>query len=394
MADDAPAAQPEPIAPVDTPYNVTNSDGSTSTFTWHTNRTPSPAEVAGYAASQGQSFAGLVTPPAEAPPAAEPAAPTAWQRTKDVLFPRRGLLTQAPSIAGAIEGGTYGASLGAMAPPPFNLVTIPLGAIGGAALGGGGGEALQYGAEKLFGFPAAEPGTLGQRVTSAAVRSGAGEGVTQAVATPFRIGYAAIRPAAETAEALEPVLTGTAETAAPRTVIQGAGEAVEVGGQKAAEALTPKYLLPQWWAQNAAGKTPGEILNAWGTLTDAEQAYYAGSQLPEVQNYMAQLAKGAMPFSKSVGRFARGAAIQAPVWLVGGHPNVAVSSLLPGAYDLAREAVSKGTTRLLTSPGGSAWLAGLPRTAEIVGPMFNYSARIAAQPLVADQWPAAQDLMR
>ena len=392
MADDASAAAPEPRAPVDTPYLVTQPDGSTGTYTLHSSRPPSPAEVAGYAASQGQTFAGLVPSPAAAPPAAEPAAPSVWQRTKDVLFPSRNILTQAPSIAGAIQGGAYGAGIGAMAPPPFNIVTIPVGGVVGAALGGGALEAVQYGAEKLFGFPAAEPGTLAQRVGSAGVRSGVGEGAAQVAQVPARALWSAVRPAATAARELEPVLTGTAETAAPRTVIQGAGEPVTIGTQKAAEALTPKYLLPQWWAANAAGKSPGEILNAWHGLTEAEQAYYAGPQLGAVQNYMMQLAKGAAPWS--VGRMAETAAVSAPVWLVSGHPTVAMSSVAPAAATLGREAFSKGMARMLTSPGGSEWLASLPRAAEIVGPMYNFSSRVAAQPLVAERWPAAEDLLR
>jgi hypothetical protein len=61
---------------------------------------------------------------------------------------------------------------------------------------------------------------------------------------------------------------------------------------------------------------------------------------------------------------------------------------------VAREGFSKGMSRLLASPGGSEWLAGLPGTADVVGPMFNFSSRFAAQPLVADRWAAAQDIMR
>jgi hypothetical protein len=384
-ADDESAPAPQP--PISTPYLVTQPDGATQTYLWHTNRTPTIDELAGYAHSQGQQFAGVPETPAA--PAAAPAPAPAVAAP---AAPGRNILTHAPSIAGAIQGATYGASIGALAPPPFDVVTIPLAGIAGAALGGGGLEAAQYGAEKLFGFPAAEPGTLGQRVGSAAIRSGEAEAGGQLLQIPARAVWSAVRPAATAARELEPILTGTAETAAPRTVIQGAGEPVAIGTTQAAEALTPKYLLPQWWAQNAAGKSPGEILNAWHGLTEAEQAYYAGPQLGAVQNYMTQLAKGAAPWS--LGRVAETAAVSAPAWLVSGHPNVAMSSVAPAAANLAREGFSKGMSYMLTSPGGSAWLASLPRTAEVVGPMYNFSSRVAAQPLVAEQWPAAEDLLR
>ena len=68
--DAAPADASPPPAPVDTPYNVTNHDGSTSTYVWHTDRTPTVPEVANYAKSQGQNFAGLLEQPAEQAPAA------------------------------------------------------------------------------------------------------------------------------------------------------------------------------------------------------------------------------------------------------------------------------------------------------------------------------------
>jgi hypothetical protein len=377
VADDA---QPEPVAPVDTPYLVTQPDGSTATYTWHTNRPPSVAEVAGYAHSQGQTFAGL--PEAAPPPDAAPVAPSMWQRTKNVLFSDRPLLTQAPAIAGAIQGASYGAGLGAMVPPPFDLVTIPVGGVAGAVLGGGGGEALQYGAEKLFGFPAAEPGTLGQRVTSAGVRSGVAEVPVGAVTTVGRVAYRAVEPAAEAARTLESILTGTAETAAPV-------------GTPVAEALSPKYLLPQWFQKYAAGKAPGEIVAAWSRMTPEQQLATAGEQLPAMQDYVTALAKGAVPWSQSVGRLSEAGVAGAPAWWYAGHPAIAASSVLPIARDLGKEALSKGISYALRSPEvGVPWLASLPRAAEIVGPMFNFSSRVAAQPLLAQQWPAAEDLVR
>src|SRR5262249_3638799 len=55
---------------------------------------------------------------------------------------------------------------------PIAPLTIPLGAAGGAALLSGGTEAAQIGLERAMGWPAAEPGTFGQRVGNAAIRGG------------------------------------------------------------------------------------------------------------------------------------------------------------------------------------------------------------------------------
>jgi hypothetical protein len=69
MAADAPPPAP-PVYP--TPYLAQQPDGSTVTYILLTNRPPMIPEVANYAASQGQQFAGLLEAPLPEPPATSP----------------------------------------------------------------------------------------------------------------------------------------------------------------------------------------------------------------------------------------------------------------------------------------------------------------------------------
>jgi hypothetical protein len=391
MADDA-APPPEPQPPVSTPYLVTQPDGSTSTYYLHTDRPPTIGEVADYAQSQGHSFAGFPEGPAaparpevEAPSpelrAAPPEAPpTFGQQAWNVVAPRRTFVSQWPSIAAAIPAATYGASVGSALGPVGTFV----GGLTGAVAGGMGGEAAQYGAEQVVGSPPAEPGTFGQRVVGAGLRTGAGE----VIGAPFRAvpeaAYGVVRPAAEAAERLRPILEGTAPTGA---------------GMKAAEALSPQnpYNLARWWQENAIGRNPADIVSAWDKLgaesgidAEAAQRALAGPHYADVQTLVGTLRQGGQSWPqalKQIGGQGWTSGGAAPYLFYAGHPTAALASLTPAVTDvLAPTAIAKG----LTNPRGVSFLARLPPVARVAGPIFGLATRAAAQPIVYENWsPAA-----
>jgi hypothetical protein len=387
MADNAAAP------PVSTPYLVTQPDGSSTTYYLHTDRPPTVGEVADYANQQGQQFAGFpegpgapARPEAEAPSpelrAAPPEAPpTFGQQAWNVVAPKRTFISQWPSIAGAIPAATYGATVGSA----FGPVGTAVGGVTGAVVGGMGGEAAQYGAENVIGLPPAEPGTFGQRVVGAGLRTGAAE----AIGIPFRAvpeaGYGVVRPAAEAAERLRPILEGTAPTGA---------------GMKAAEALSPKnpYLLARWWQDNAIGKSPADVIRAWDTLgaesgieAEAAQRALAGPHYADMQTVIGTLRQGGQSWPqafKQIGTSGWTGGGAAPYLFYAGHPRAAVASLTPAVTDvLAPTAIARG----LMSPGrGVPFLANLPPVARVAGPIWGLTTRAVAQPVVYENWsPAA-----
>jgi hypothetical protein len=383
MADDT--APP----PVSTPYLVTQPDGSTATYYLHTDRPPTVGEVADYAESQRQTFAGFPEGP-QAPPrpeaerpvpqlrAAPPEAPpTLGQQAWNVVRPQRTFISEWPSVAGAIPAATYGAEVGSA----FGPVGTAVGGVTGAIVGGMGGEAAQIGLEHGIGTPPAEPGTFGQRVVGAGLRTGAGE----VVGIPFRaapqVAYGVVRPAAEAAAELEPILTGTAATVAPK----GAG---------AAQALTPRYLLPRWWQENAVGKSPADVVQAWNALGADGQAAIAGEHLPAMNTIIGTLHEGSMPWSqvpKAIGVGGWGGLGGAAPLYYFGFPKMAGASLAYGAKDvLAPKLLAEG---LMSPTRGVPFLAGLPQAAQVAGPIWGVTTRAGGQAIAGTQWPPAAQLV-
>ena len=383
MADDA-APPPEPA--ISTPYLVHQSDGSAATYYLHTDRAPTQGEVAQYAASQGQNFAGFPTPaPEPAAPSAAPQAadaPSLAARAWGVIAPKRSLASEGPSIGGAIAGGMTGAEIGAPFLPPFGSIA---GGLIGAGVGGGGGEALRYGAEKLFGWQPAEEGTLGQRVASAGIRSTAAE----AGGLPLRglglFPMAAARPVAEAAGELAPILGGTAERVVPEIT---AGPAARVLEQRAAAEAANR--LPDWWAANAAGRAPGEVVKAWEKLGVEGQAHIAGEQLPAVQKVMGALEGGANPWSQTFGGYGRMSLGGALAGVAGASPRTVLASSVVPAYDVVTQGARKTLAAALMSPKvGVPLLTALPTVERVAGPIFGGATRAAGQAIIAPEWPPA-----
>src|SRR5262249_7720943 len=187
-------------------YRVQLPDGSEAIRTGGADRAPTHGELADYAANQGERYLGHVDmspapPPSRAPapsPAPEPApraaavappapteAPTVASQVRQTLLPERSLGSEGLSIGGGVLGGAAGALTGPAAP-----VVAPLAAGAGSALG----EAGQVGLERFMGWPAAEPGTVGERMTRAAIRGAAGEGAGQVLRAGGRAVVRAVGP--------------------------------------------------------------------------------------------------------------------------------------------------------------------------------------------------------
>jgi hypothetical protein len=174
-------------------------------------------------------------------------------------------------------------------------------------------------------------------------------------------------------------LTGAAPTAAP-------------AGTRAAEALAPgRYQLAKWWADNAAGKAPGEILKAWEALKSEGQALTAGEHLGDMQTLMSTIARGGQPW---VGPWGRTGALGAFYSVLQGGPHAATAgALTPVAYDILEQAPQKLMTYAVRNPGGASWLASLPRRADLASPFFSVPLRVGAQTVAASQAPPATQLL-
>jgi len=156
--------------PVQFSYMVQQPDGSVSTLQSEAERAPTWGELADHVTSTGAQL--LPATPA-AQPAAAPAAPSLAERAVNVVVPQRSFTSQLPSGGAAVLGGELGAGLGLVAAPfagPLAPAVIPLASAGTAGLFSGATEAGQIGLERALGWPAAEPGTFGQRVGNAALR--------------------------------------------------------------------------------------------------------------------------------------------------------------------------------------------------------------------------------
>jgi len=382
------ADTPEPPAYTQ-PYLARQPDGSTVTYLWHTDQQPTVDEVANFAASQGHQFAGFPEgpeapprPPAEAPSpqlsAAPPEAPpTLGQRAAGMFFPRRTLISETPSVGLAIPGAMYGVELGAPLGPGGMLV----GGVTGAVLGGMGGEAVQYGAEQAIGLPPAEQGTFWQRVRSAGARTGAGELISYPARYGAQYVYRAVRPAAEAAQELRPILSGAVTGAIPPE------------GQAAHIALEPQAALARWYQENALGKSNAEIVHAWDALGSREaQANLAGEHLGAMDDYMATLRAGSTPWSETArGVMGEGGATPLGLYaLWQGNPKLGGGLLLPAARDVGQEIGRKVLAAGLRSPRlGVPFLASLPPTAQVAGPLFGWGTRMVGQRVAAENWPPA-----
>jgi len=413
MADAPPAPEPQHY---DTPYLVRQPDGSTATRILRTDRPLMTNEVAEHVARQGGIFAGYPEapsgPPAPAPsrapapadvarigggyelgagaplaaavtqtappgpPAVEPVAaaplpppPPGMERLKGAIFPQRTFASQVPSILGATAFGTTAAGLAAPVPP----LVIPAGAAG-AALGGAIGEGTQILGEKITGEPPAEPGSAWERMGNAAFRGGAAELATAPLRVPFLIAGAKAAPVLQAAEELRPILTGTAETAAPAA--QAAhGAAEQLAAQEAA-------ALPRWWAQVSAGK-PEQIVKAWNDLGPEGQAALAGKHLEAMQTVIDTIAEGAEKWGKMGPGVTLGG-------LLTGQPLATVAGAVPTAIEAVSQGIPKALSWGVRTPEAVPYLLALPKVGQVAGPLVSVPLRAGSQSVAANAWPATE----
>jgi hypothetical protein len=290
-------------------------------------------------------------------------------------------VSETPSVGLAIPLAAYGTELGAPFFPPFGAA---VGGITGAVIGGMTGEGLQYGTEKASGLPQAEPGTFWQRVGSAGVRTGTGEVISNIPRAGAQYVYGAVRPAAEAAQELRPILSGAVTGAVPAE-----GEAAHV-------AMEPQQVLARWYQENVLGKPPAEAVQAWDTLgkVPGAQEQVAGEHLGAMNDYMATLRAGSTPWSQSISGVTKGAAPTAAYALWTGHPYAATTLFVPpAARDLAAEAGRKLLSAGLRSPRlGVPFLANLPPIAQVAGPLFDWGSRLGGQGFAAENWPPAASI--
>lgn len=403
MANGDPPAPAADVPHFDTRFLVQTPDGATTTQVLRTDRPISTQELVGHLAAQGSTFVGyadappaaapLTGTPAGAPPlpsaveptsgsaptpaaapvdTAAPVQPTAAQRAQGIFLPERSFKSQLPSIGGAVTGSTMGAAAGAMT-GPFAPVAVPVLRSVGAGLGGAGGEALEIGGEKLFGTGPAEPGTAGNRILNAGIRSAGFEVATAPIQYGVQVVRSAARPITEAATALEPILTGAAAIGAKAVqAVDGSFRNINLALSSVANltkhAWTPEAqerLLGTWW-QRQAGQAPAQIAKAWDALGDAGQQAF-GALRGHMQTVIDTIQSG-LPIP-DVKRLVLGGGGSA-AGVVSGHPT-AVLSAVPAVQQAVEETVPWVAGKALMTPGGSQVLANLPRVGAYVAPRLT-----------------------
>src|SRR5215475_9259300 len=388
-------------------YRVELPDGSEAVRTGGADRPPTFGELADYAANRGERFLGHVDmspappprpaaatspppsappppaeaapPPAEAaPPPAEAApppapveAPSLGTQARQTFLPERSLASEGLSIGGGILGGTAGALTGPLAP-----VVAPLAAGAGSALG----EAGQVGLERFMGWPAAEPGTLTERMGRASVRGAAGEGAGQVLRAGVGLVGRAVGPTLRAAEQVAPALE-QAVPAGVKGVPTVAGEFAPVSellsdpARLATTELTSKgqdTLTRLWWQQQAP-KGAAAVVNEWDQLGPAAQQAMAGAQHAPMSTLVDSLRPGLEPLQNiTLGQVARGSVPGGALWYTG-HPYVGAG------VGLGTEITERYAPRLLLSPTAGPWLATLPRAADVVATPADYLLHIGGQ---------------
>jgi hypothetical protein len=400
---DAPPPAPD-VPHFDTRFVVQTPDGSIATQVLRTDRPISTDELTAHLANQGSTFVGYPETPPPAPPAeAAPAEfhPTAAQRAAGIFLPERSFKSQIPSIGGAVTGSTIGGGLGAMTGPAAPVM-IPAGRIIGGGLGGAGGEALEIGGEKLFGLEPAEPGSALNRIVNAGIRSSGFEAAAAPIQYGVNVIKGAAQPITEAAAALKPVLTGAAAKVAKAGVeaadgsIRNVNLALSSVENLTKHAWTPEAqetLLGTWW-QRQAGKAPEKIAEAWDQLGEAGQQAF-GELRGHMQTVIDTIQSG-LPIP-DVKRLLLGGGGGVASWF--GHPAAAVTAL-PAAQQAVEETVPYVGGKMLMTPSGAGFLAGLPRVGQVVAPRMSLPligevpvplAAAAGQSYVARPggWPSA-----
>jgi len=384
-------------------YHVELPDGSTIVRTGGADVAPTHAQLADYAANQGERYLGPVAmspmptakppaeemaapPPAPSPmpaPAAAVASPgTFLQQAGHLLSPPRPLTSQGLEIL----GGTLGSAASTLTGPAAPAVAPAL-----SAFGSGMGEAGQVGLEHVMGWPPAEEGTLQERMGRAMARGATGEMV---VGWPLRAGAALVSrtvgPVARAAEEVAPILTR--EVPAGTTVARMTGTGLADVGVEHLPIETvlrqPELLahaapevqqmaLGRWW-QAAAGHGREALVNSWDEFGEAAQRALAGDQFEAVTTLINTLRPGTPISQMTPGRLAAAASVSGGLpgllWHAGIIPKE-VAMAIPVATQAARAAAPE----LLLHPTSLNWLARLPQIGRVASPYADVGTRAAGQ---------------
>jgi hypothetical protein len=377
-------------------YMVQQPDGAVVTQHSEAERPPTWGQLAGYVSAQGGTLlpatpaaqAPQAAPPAAPPPAPAPARPSIAQEARQVILPEqspgrpRSFGSQVPSVIGSTVGGTVGGYVGG----PFAPVM--------AGVGGAVGEAGQIGAERVMGWPPAEPGTFGERLVRAGERGATGELLTLPIRYGLPLLVRSARPTLEAAEALKPVLTGAvpAESTlvhAPQG-LQGAVRALPIDEVVANPAVlrgvgvTPEMqqtVLTRWW-QTAAEGGPEQVVKAWDTLGETGQQALAGTQRADMATIVNTLrGAGGKPLIERTPMELARTGVLPGLLTAAGHP------WLGTALGLGTEAAKAAAPGFLLRPGPAGFLGGLPQTARSAAPWVRSGLRAASQAGVAEFLP-------
>jgi len=376
-------------------YRVELPDGSQAIRTGGADQPPTHGQLADYAANQGERYLGPVemspaiptgsqAQAAPAPPPAQAVAtPSAapipdrslWTQTKETLVPERTFTSQLPSIGGSMLAG------GAVSAVPGAWPLAPLAAGAGSAMG----ELGQMGIEYLTGSPPAEEGDVWQRTQRAYIRGAAGE----AIAQPIRLGaqavVRAIRPAAQAAAEVAPVLTRevpAAATVARVPVDELLQDPAQMATRLSGWNPSPEarnLLLGRWWQTNASqgGQALGE---AWDALGEAGQRALAGEQHGAMTTLVDTARQGLPPLSSiTLGGIARQGAPGTAAYYLGFPKTAAAISLAQQVPTAVEKGVLPYAAR---SPTFLPWLAALPKAAPLATPAewaLRFGTQTAAQ---------------
>jgi len=386
-------------------YQAQLPDGSTIVRTGGADTAPTHQQLADYAANRGEVYLGPVAmspnvqsgPPEEAAPPPAPTSPPApaatvaspetfGERVYGTFAPARSLASQVPSMVGGFGGGALGGAAAGALGGPFAPITVPLGALAGAALGSGGLEYLQSKAEQEAGVPPSEQGTPGERAVRAGVRGLAGEGLAQGLTAGAQAVKAAAGPTLRAAESLAPTLTRELppEATAATTKV---GQLIRDPEALAAADLTPKgqqTVLSAWW-NHYASQGADALGQAWDALGPQGQANLGGNNVDALGTLIKTIRPGELTASMRPTSLLKTAGLPAALWHHGmiSQPTMyALGAGIEAARDLAPRALLYDTP--LT------WLAKLPQLSRVASPWAYPGAEAGGQLAATQLLPAYQ----
>jgi hypothetical protein len=283
----------------------------------------------------------------------------------------RSFVSQVPSIVGGVGTGMLaGAGVGMLGGPlaPF---TVPLAAIGGAALGSGGLEYLQAKAEQEGGVAPSEAGTPGERGLRAAARGAFGETGGQLLGLGAQGIKAMARPVLSAVEQVAPTITRELPAEAMATTTK-VGQLIRDPEALATATLTPQgrqVMLPAWWQHHSA-QGADAVVGAWDALKPAGQLNLAGPQV----DAMGRMVNALRPSDVSMGSLVKSGGVPYALWQYGGLPYPAAVGL-----GLASRVAQDTAPRAMLYPTALNFMAKLPQVSRVASPWASAATSTLGQ---------------